>query len=136
MSARWLLALGSNHAAEQRLRDARAALSALGEVVEMSAIAEGDDISGRGARYLNQWLVLASGLDEADLAQRLKSVERDLGRTAERQAQGRCDLDIDLLARLDPVGKPEWRARKPLAIPALRALLEPRFGEAIARTKV
>lgn len=136
MSARWLLALGSNHAPEQRLRDARAALSALGEVVEMSAIAEGDDISGRGARYLNQWVVLASALDEADIAQRLKAIERDAGRTQERQAQGRCDLDIDLLARLDDDGKPEWRARKPLAIPALRTLLGPRFGDAIARTTV
>ena len=134
MSVRWLLALGSNHAPEQRLADARAALAALGEVVETSAIAAGDDISGRGARYLNQWLVLASGLDEADLAQRFKAIERDAGRTLERQAQGRCDLDIDLLARLDGDGMPAWRARKPLAIPALRGLLEARFGDAIART--
>jgi 2-amino-4-hydroxy-6-hydroxymethyldihydropteridine diphosphokinase len=120
----WLLVLGSNRAdAAARLEAARAALAALGSIERCSPPLDGADIGGRGPRYLNQLLRLRSALPEAALRAALKGIEQAQGRSAARLADGLCDLDIDLLARLDGERVAAWLADKPLRVPAVAAAL-------------
>jgi 2-amino-4-hydroxy-6-hydroxymethyldihydropteridine diphosphokinase len=124
----WLLVLGSNADADAQLDRALAALADMGEIVATSERLAGEDVSGGARVYLNQLVELRMRGDAADLVQLLKAVEREQGRNAERMASGLCDLDIDLLARLDDVGQPQWLAQKPRQIPAVQTLLIARFG--------
>lgn len=127
----WLLVLGSNADAERRLDAARHALADLGDMLEFSRVLAGADIAGGGRGYLNQLVALRCTLDPAGLGAALKRIEAEQGRSPERMAAGLCDLDLDLLARLDQGGRPHWLADKPLRIPAVRELLAERFGAAI-----
>lgn len=122
--AQWWLVLGSNAGGEDRFEAARRELAGLGEVVAVSREALGEDIGGGERPYRNQLLSLRCGLDEAALVAALKAIERRCGRSPARMAQGICDLDLDLLARLDRDSDPQWRSDKPLRIPAVRALVE------------
>ncbi len=127
----WLLVLGSNVDASGRLRAARAALSQLGEVIGVSDERASADVAGGRLSYLNQLLELRGDLDADRLRAALKSIEAAQGRSAERMSKGLCDLDIDLLGRLDDQGEVHWLASKPRCIPAVQALLQARFGDAL-----
>lgn len=129
----WLLVLGSNVDAERRLDAARRGLEALGLVVDSSRVLAGEDIAGGSRTYLNQLVQLRSAIEPVALGAALKRIEADQGRSPLRMREGLCDLDLDLLARLDDAGRPHWLADKPLRIPAVRELLGERFGEAILR---
>jgi len=121
---RWLLVLGSNaDDAGGRLDAAIAAIGRLGTIEQASRRVDGDDVGGRGPRYLNQLLRMSTVLDEQTLRAALKQIEAGQGRSEARLAQGICDLDVDLLAWIGSDDRPEFVADKPLAIPAVRLLL-------------
>ncbi len=126
--ARWLLVLGSNTDAESQLNCALTRLADIGSIVAKSERLAGQDISGGAHVYLNQLVELRMQGDANQLVHMLKAIERTLGRSSERMALGLCDLDIDLLARLDDADAPRWLAEKPRQIPAVKALLMKRFG--------
>jgi 2-amino-4-hydroxy-6-hydroxymethyldihydropteridine diphosphokinase len=117
--SRWLLVLGSNAAdAPDRLD---AALAALGPALRRtSARIDGEDIAGRGPRYLNQLVEVLADDDVDALRAWCKRIERAHGRGSTDAAV--CALDIDVLGRLqgDAVQVVD---DKPLAIPAVRSLL-------------
>ncbi|MFA5683748.1 MAG: 2-amino-4-hydroxy-6-hydroxymethyldihydropteridine diphosphokinase [Lysobacteraceae bacterium] len=118
------LALGSNVDGEDRLTSALERMARIGQLHHVSAVLTGPDASGGPRPYRNQLVCLRSALTGDDLIAALKTIERQGGRSAERMAQGLCDLDIDLLARHDPqTGMQEW-SEKPLRIPAVRRLAE------------
>ena len=126
--ARWLLVLGSNVDADVQLDRALIAIAEKGSIIAASERLAGADIGGGATVYLNQLVELGIPCDVNQLAPMLKSIERALGRSAERMALGLCELDIDLLARLDEGGAPHWLADKPRQIPAVKTLLIKRFG--------
>jgi len=129
----WLLVLGSNVDAERRLDAACRGLESLGSVVHCSRAVAGEDVAGEGGIYLNQLVQLRAALEADGLAAELKRIEAGQGRSPARMGVGLCDLDLDLLARLDQDGRLHWLADKPLRIPAVRELLVERFGAAVLR---
>jgi len=126
-AVRWLLVLGSNVDAEEQLDAALVALDHVGNVIERSSRLAGADVGGGERAYLNQLVELMADVD-TDLRPALKAIEHARGRCAERMARGLCDLDIDLLARLDERDAPQWLAEKPRQIPAVAELLRQRFA--------
>ncbi len=125
--SRWLLVLGSNANAETLLARARADLSTLGEIVGSSRTVEGADIGGGEQPYLNQLVELQMDAEVEAIRAAVKRIETGLGRSAQRMASGICDLDIDVVARLDSA-ELTWLADKPRRIPAVQQLLSERFG--------
>ncbi len=123
---RSLLVLGSNVDAEQQLGEALRALAELGQVTATSPRIASADVAGSGLIYLNQLVELAADCDA--LVAPLKAIERAQGRSPARMLQGLCDLDIDLLARIDEDGRPTWLADKPRQIPAVAELLRAWFA--------
>jgi 2-amino-4-hydroxy-6-hydroxymethyldihydropteridine diphosphokinase len=120
---RWLLVLGSNRDNADALLDrATQEIHALGTIERCSSRIDGDDIAGRGPRYLNQVLLLRADCAGEMLRDHLKRIEQALGRDAARLQAGLCDIDIDLLARIDGDAI-EWLADKPLRVPAVATVL-------------
>jgi len=93
---RWLLLLGSNLAAPERIRQALEKLVALGSVESLTPI---ERIPARGDPtrfYHNALATLDCELDRDALRARLKRMELELGRV--RDGSGEVAIDIDLLA--------------------------------------
>ena len=90
----------------------------------------GEDIRGGPNRYLNRLVLISSEKTVDEVTVRLKQIERRLGRRSERDAAGHCDIDIDLLARLE-TGQLHWLSIKPLTIPAVRQLVVAWLGEQV-----
>ncbi len=98
MTVRVAIGLGSNLGDRRtHLDDAIAALSAVGEVVAVSAYYETAPIGGpEQGDFLNAVAVIETGLDAAEVLDVLLAVERDHGRVRRRR-WGPRTLDLDLL---------------------------------------
>lgn len=95
MSRRWLLVLGSNLPDDTCLRQAIAALDALGGVVQLTPVLLTPARRGDG-HYHNALVALASDAPQAVLRPALKRIETALGRV--RDGSGVVAIDIDPLA--------------------------------------
>lgn len=123
IAPRWLLVLGSNRDDAGLMLDrAVQAIDALGTIERRSTRIDGDDIAARGPRYLNQVLLLRADGAADRVRAELKCIEQALGRDSARLAAGLCDIDIDLLARIDGDAI-DWLTDKPLRIPAVATVL-------------
>lgn len=102
--ARVAIALGSNLGDRlDHLRAGVAALSELGEVVEVSSLFETEPVGGPDqARYLNAVAVVETDLDPSDLLQRLLGIEKARGRVRDER-WGPRTLDLDIVAYEDRV---------------------------------
>ncbi len=125
---RYLLFLGSNQDPERKLDLANAGLRRAFAGLQLSSrqaspAREGGDV----ADYINQAALIRSDLDPAALKQRLRAVEKVLGRVRPNPNPGECPIDIDLIARLDP--KTVAIAPEDLEDPAARALCGELIGD-------
>lgn len=103
LANRYLLLLGSNQHSQRKLDLANAALRRAFAGLDLSSrqtspAREGGEV----ADYINQAALIRSDLDPAALKQRLRSIEKVLGRVRPNPNPGECPIDIDLIARLDP----------------------------------
>lgn len=95
-----LISLASNYRQEEHLRQAREAL-----VQILSSACYTKEIwtepvgksSAEGVLYLNQLVQACCELDSDELNQRLKDIEKALGRTDSLRLQGLVPIDLDLL---------------------------------------
>lgn len=140
------LLLGSPESAGAVFRAAGRCLRAHFQVLgESAAVCQASTVPGDPVRYLNQVLLIAEpapvpaapddmsrvGDDDARsadaipdaspaLRQRLKALERELGRTP---GQSPPVIDIDLLCRFDAGGQVRWQDADKLRHPLFRTLL-------------
>jgi 2-amino-4-hydroxy-6-hydroxymethyldihydropteridine diphosphokinase len=121
---RWLLLLGSNLPHDGCVSAALARLAQLGTTVALTPIRRFPPHDGGRGDYFNALATLASELDAAALAERLKELEAALGRR--RDLPGQVAIDLDILAGEDD-GR--WRAtghavaKREFDKPAVAALL-------------
>lgn len=146
MPAGLALLLGSPESAGAIFRTAGRCLRAHFQVLgESAAVCQASTVPGDPVRYLNQVLLIAEpasvpaapddmgrvGDDDARsadaipdaspaLRQRLKALERELGRTP---GQSPPVIDIDLLCRFDAGGRVHWQDADKLRHPLFRTLL-------------
>jgi len=125
---RYLLLLGSNTSAARKLDLANAGLRrAFADLQlssrEQSPAREGGDLPD----YLNQAALIRSPLDPAALKQKLRAIEKALGRVRPNPNPGLCPMDIDMIARLDP--KPVAIAPEDLEDPVARRLCAELVGD-------
>ncbi len=97
-----LLLIGSNVDAEMKmnaaLQELRAAFGAIRCSARHQSAASGE---ATAAPYLNQAVLINSGLDRDALKLRLRAIESRLGRTRPAAIKGQCVIDIDALAAID-----------------------------------
>ncbi len=97
-SREYILCLGSNTpdkarlivSAQQRLNDFCSTLSS-------SGVYEAPDESGLGEPYVNVVLRIVCRLDPDSLRRKLKTLEKDFGRTDQSKAKGIMPLDADII---------------------------------------
>lgn len=102
-----VILVGSNH----RLRElmVETAVLRLSEMLDgfrRSKVIESSDVTGKSAPYLN---AVCSGFtcrSLADFTELTKSIEKDLGRTAESKSTGVVEIDIDIVMWGKDVLKP------------------------------
>ena len=112
-----VLCLGSNVEPRQRsLREALARLSDVASIECASDIAESDDITGRGAPYLNMAVRCSTALDIKEFASALSLFEYLGGR---RHTPGEVAIDIDLVIWDNEVVSPDDLSR-PYFTPLLK----------------
>lgn len=124
----YLLLLGSNAAPERKLDLAGAGLRrAFADLQlssrEQSPAREGGEVPD----YINQAALISSELDPAALKQRLRAIEKALGRVRPNPNPGHCPIDIDLIARLG--SKPIAIAPEDLEDPIARRLCAELIGD-------
>lgn len=91
-----ILCIGSNaEPREKRIAEALGRLKEIATVTRSSTIAESDDVTGRGAPYLNVVVECAVALEYKELLTRVGEIEKAGGRTEERSRIGIVDIDID-----------------------------------------
>ena len=95
MSAGWLLVLGSDAGSEAPIDATLAALRELGQVQALTPSRRSRDDDGTGRWFTNRLVRLDSALARDELRDRLREVERQVGRS---DAGGEVLIDIDLLA--------------------------------------
>lgn len=124
MSARWLLVLGSDSGDEGPIQAALEALAALGRVEPLTPARRSRDDDGAARWFLNRLVSLDSTLARGPLRERLQRIERDIGRSAQRED---VPIDIDLLAcgdgngwRLDPHAAEKCEHERPHVIALLQ----------------
>lgn len=102
--ARVAIALGSNLGDRlAHLRAGVAALSGLGEVVDVSSLFETEPVGGPDqGRYLNAVAVVETNLEPSELLDRLLGIERTRGRVRDER-WGPRTLDLDVVAYEDRV---------------------------------
>lgn len=91
------LGLGSNQAREHNLARAIRLLQARFGAVVCSPVYESAPLSGVGAPYFNLCVRLETTLPVAELKAVLRDIEAACGRVRDRQANGSCALDVDIL---------------------------------------
>lgn len=106
VARRHLLLLGSNLDHDLRLRQALAALAALGHLERPAPMLHLPPQAGHGRWYFNTLVVLECALDDAALERAVHGIEDALGRS--RDGGSEVAIDIDRLAVADTDGA--WRA--------------------------
>lgn len=125
---RYLLLLGSNATPERKLDLAGAGLRRAFADLELSSreqspAREGGEVPD----YINQAALISTELDPAALKQRLRAIEKALGRVRPNPTPGHCPIDIDLIARLG--AKPIAIAPEDLEDPIARRLCAELIGD-------
>lgn len=120
------VALGSNIAPEQHLRQAVQAIAAASTLLAVSRVYETEPLGNRAQpRFLNAAVLIETELAPAELKELLQTIEARLGRVrrADRNAPRTIDLDITLFGdqRLSLAGReipePDLLAHAHLAVP-------------------
>ena len=125
MSTAWLLVLGSDAADSAPIEATLAALAGLGRVQPLTPLRRTRDDSGAARWFGNRLVRLDSALARDDLRQRLRAVERAIGRSEQRED---VPIDIDLLGcdpdgagwQLDPHAAGKREHRRPHVAALLR----------------
>ncbi|MFG6385724.1 MAG: 2-amino-4-hydroxy-6-hydroxymethyldihydropteridine diphosphokinase [Muribaculaceae bacterium] len=92
------LCIGSN--CDNRRSNISAAIqriSTISTISWQSPYRESEDVTGRGASYLNRAVTCLTSLTADEFAQRLAAFEKEGGRVAESKAQGKMPVDIDIV---------------------------------------
>lgn len=118
MAARWLLVLGSDADDGAPIEATLAALAGLGEVATLTPARRTRDDNGAARWFSNCLVQVGSALEREALRDRLRAIERGIGRSEQRDD---VPIDIDLLAcdpdgagwRLDPHAKEKGEHRRP-----------------------
>ena len=100
MSAGWLLVLGSDAGSEAPIDATIAALRELGPVQALTPARRSRDDDGTGRWFTNRLVRLDSALARDGLRERLRKIERQVGRS---DTSAEVLIDIDLLARSDGI---------------------------------
>ena len=72
-------------------------ISTISTISWQSPYRESEDVTGRGASYLNKAVTCLTSLTADEFAQRLAAFEKEGGRVAESKAQGKMPVDIDIV---------------------------------------
>lgn len=92
------ICLGSNTPdCRQRIDRALQAIAHVGRITAVSESGMSDDITGRGAPYLNVVAGCSVTVEMPQMRDALDSIERSLGRTAASKPSGVMPLDIDIV---------------------------------------
>lgn len=93
-----ILCLGSNvPPRDERLSNAVEAIGRIAVLQLPRCRVESDDITGRGAPYVNISLRCTTDLGREEFEACLKDIERDMGRTAESRSKAVMPLDADIV---------------------------------------
>lgn len=127
---RFGLLLGSNVADDAMLARACIALRREGSVLAQSRTVRSPSLAPTDdSVYYNQALIFRTRRPHAELARRVKEIERELGR---ERASAQCLIDIDLLTEYDAAGRTIWEAPHKLAYSLFRTLLDEAWKNAFA----
>lgn len=92
------LCIGSN--CDNRRSNISAAIQRIATIATISRQSpyrESEDVTGRGASYLNRVITCSTSLCADEFARRLAAFEIEGGRHAESKAQGKMPVDIDIV---------------------------------------
>ena len=93
-----VLVMGSNFGEREAiLQSSLSRMADFCSVVRRSEIYESNDCLGKGRKYLNIVLQIATLSDEPEIIRRLKLLECEFGRTLESRERGEVPLDIDIV---------------------------------------
>lgn len=117
-----ILCIGSNVGPrEVRIEDAIERMEDLCRVISKSRCSESDDITGKGAPYLNMAVLCATDLGMDDFLARISEIEVIGGRRPDGSRIGVVDIDIDLVVWDGSVVSPDDFSRD-YFIPLYKAL--------------
>lgn len=113
-----VILVGSNHSLRETMVEAvMLRLSEILDCFRRSQAMESPDATGKSAPYLN---AVCSGFTDcslADFTELTKSIEKELGRTAESKLTGVVEIDIDIVIWGKDVLKPRDAASDYFAMP-------------------
>ncbi|MDH6341710.1 2-amino-4-hydroxy-6-hydroxymethyldihydropteridine diphosphokinase [Parabacteroides sp. PFB2-12] len=119
------ISIGTNVDRERHCREAADRLATLFEELYFSDPIETEAVGKvkEAAPYINQVAAGFTGLDRETLQERLKAIERELGRQPEDKGSGRVPIDLDLLIWNEEVLRPNDMRQDyvRLCLPSLQA---------------
>jgi len=106
-----ILSLASNYEQERHLMEARRLLACILQPTRYTEELWTEPFGKphRPDMYINQLLYATTSLSVEDLLKRLKSIELQMGRTAEERGEGIVRIDLDLMKYDDDIYHPrDW----------------------------
>jgi 2-amino-4-hydroxy-6-hydroxymethyldihydropteridine diphosphokinase len=100
-----LVGIGSNIERWKNIRFAAAGLSRLFTALRFSSVYEAESVGFKGEPFLNLVASFHTGVELAELQQRLKELESATGRTGQESKCSGRTLDIDILTYGDWLGE-------------------------------
>ena len=110
MSNSYIVSIGSNSDAEQKMREVRHILTDLFDNVAFSTFQWTSPVGAHYTQpFYNGAVFFESNLGAVDLKAQLKTIESKLGRTSEQKKEGIVPMDLDIIVCNGEIIHPDYQ---------------------------